>query len=283
MGSTVTTSRTDANDGGRRSWAGGWLAVAAVVVLGTGALVASLLTARDVVLAIGGLTAVLLPAIALAWAGRRTASVEWMDVVPAAALGIGIVVLLGLGLNLLPFGLNRWSWLLSGVLMLIAAWGLNRGRSPGLPSLSRPIGLTASGWVMLGAAAMLAAGALTIARLGVVTPAEAFTQLWIGPGSDTANTVQVGVQNDEGETTEYRLDVLVDGTLVGSWSPIRLGPGERWTAEAAITVPADEELEARLYRTAQPDELYRRVALRGPVQAPTEAPGAAAVPPGGTP
>jgi hypothetical protein len=203
----------------------------------------------------------LVPAIALGWALRARGEERRIDgAVVAAAFGLGSLALGGFVLNLLPSGLNRWSWLgLAGVFLLVA-YALARV-APRLPPVQlavRPGGRQA---LMLAAAAGITGLALVVARVGVHQPTEAFTALWLDRGTGGAFTL--GVQNEEADQVAYRIDVTLDGQLVATFPSIVLPTGGDWTRELAGPVAPGSRLEAQLYRETQPTVVYRSAVVWG--------------------
>ena len=59
------------------------------------------------------------------------------------------------------------------------------------------------------AAVLVAAAAVTLARIGVSDqPQPGFTQLWLSPARQKADTLILGISNNQGSTTSYRLVLL---------------------------------------------------------------------------
>jgi hypothetical protein len=110
-------------------------------------------------------------------------------------------------------------------------------------------------------AVLIAAGALTLARLGVaVQPQPGFTQLWLAPPHQKAHTVVLGVSNDEGSTTSYRLVVLHNQQVSATWN-FTLAEGQTWQRSVPFT--GTYTLVANLYRLPDLARPYRYVTTHG--------------------
>jgi uncharacterized membrane protein len=84
-----------------------------------------------------------------------------------------------------------------------------------------------------------------------------FTELWLSPGQGAAAaTTDLGVRNDEGRPTDYR---LLLSTSIGTtdWD-LQLQPTQTW--HVPVTIPADGQATAELYRGGT-DTPYRVVNL----------------------
>ena len=190
------------------------------------------------------------------------------------ALSLVIVILGGLVLDLMPFGLQAGSWavLLGDITLGACAVALVRRRGQNLPT---PGSLSAGGYIglnfrqglLLGLSALIVCGAVAVSIIGAERqPYPGFTQLWILPagGANAKNAVSLGVSNMELTTMEYRLAVNVDGKTVKEWPSIDLNPNEKW--EATLLLPqtghaGNAKIEADLYRADAPTRIYRHVVL----------------------
>jgi uncharacterized membrane protein len=140
-----------------------------------------------------------------------------------------------------------------------------KGLGDGGPATRRGAGLRLAHGVQLGLAAVLVGTALVVSRDGASQQAGGFTQLWMLPAGDASqDTMRLGITNRELEEVRYRVLVTSNGTTVGSWPLIRLGPNEQWESTVALAAaqPHAETVEALLYRLDAPDTLYRRVVVR---------------------
>jgi hypothetical protein len=88
-------------------------------------------------------------------------------------------------------------------------------------------------------------------------PQPGFTQLWLSPQQD-ASTLSLGVTNDQGRTTSYRLVLQRDGQAIDTWN-LTLGEGRTWQRQVQFT--GNEALTARLYRLPDLTHLYRYVSI----------------------
>jgi hypothetical protein len=87
----------------------------------------------------------------------------------------------------------------------------------------------------------------------------AFTQLWLSPrgGSTTASTASLGITNDEGRTTRYRLILTRHGRASASWN-VSLANGQTW--QRSIAFSSSYPVSASLYRLPDLTHPYRHVA-----------------------
>ncbi len=184
-------------------------------------------------------------------------------------LSIAIAVIGGLVLNLLPQGLEAQTWALwlgaaaifDGMIALL----LSARAFPARASRPRvaPI-MQANQALMILVALLLVAGSIVVARTGALhQPYPGFTQLWMVQGT-IPSTVQVGVQNEEGETVSYWLVVRQGATPIQAYYDIHINAGEVWNS--VIPLPPDvngmqQPIEAQLYRADQPNHVYRNVRL----------------------
>jgi hypothetical protein len=127
------------------------------------------------------------------------------------------------------------------------------------PGGSRPTWRVSPGHVAVFAVAILvAAGAVGLAAFGAARqPQPGFTQLWLSPQQD-ASTLSLGVTNDQGRTTSYRLVLQRDGQAIDTWN-LTLGEGRTWQRQVQFT--GNEALTARLYRLPDLTHIYRYVSI----------------------
>ena len=192
-------------------------------------------------------------------------------------LSISLTALSGLVLNWTPWGLQAGTWILwlGGLTVIASLVGMLRLQrqkeqiiaSPN-PSRSGRFGgkstfnLYQSG--MLAMAVVIVVIALVVARNGAEQTSSAFTQLWILP-TDQANSVRVGIVNDEQTTVQYHLQLQVKGVMVNDWPSIQLNSGQKWENLIGLVGGAGPgDVQALLYRLDAPTQVYRRVVL-GPI------------------
>lgn len=215
----------------------------------------------NLLLALGGLLAVAVPAAMLIAALRRRPSRRAPVVVLIAGVTIPVVVLAGVVLDAVGVGLGRWSWLGLGALELGLAvlWAgdlrMPRPRSVGWRSALLLIGALTVGAASLG-----------LAEAGVPAPVEPFTQLWVAPASGSQATATIGLENDEGTPSRYHVELRSRGTTLASWT-VALATGERWTLPIAVSAPAGTAVQILAYRDGAGDQPYRQVELWGPLGA----------------
>jgi hypothetical protein len=117
----------------------------------------------------------------------------------------------------------------------------------------------------LACAAVLAFSALLSARDGALAHKQfSYTQFWMLPARDDPAAITIGVSNREKERVSYSLDLMVDGNLLNHVEGIRLEDGGLWTQDFSLSLDPDARgtVEAWLFRSDQPDLIYRRAIQR---------------------
>jgi uncharacterized membrane protein len=204
-------------------------------------------------------------------------------------LSLTVSVLGGLVLNFTPWGIgpNSWAVFLTCITAASGAVGVARRTVQGVDAEDRQPwhqGMTADElrgplWgakprtgLLFGLAALLATGALGVARFGATQqPGPEFTQLWIVPAnSGSQYAVRVGVRSFEHTPTNYRLQVKLNGGVVRQWPSIVLKPEQTWEVDLILAPgcgscpPNTQAIEAVLYRADRPDVVYRSARLEAP-------------------
>jgi uncharacterized membrane protein len=190
-----------------------------------------------------------------------------------AALGLTFIVPIVAGLVLYIAGvpLRRASWLavLGGVTLACDAALLLRRRTGRAPPFRWPRGTRRlPRWhaAVFAAAVVIAACGVGLARVGAaVQPQPLFTQLWLSTRGVSAGTIKIGITNDEGHTTAYRLVEKLNGHVKTSWN-VTLGNGDTW--QKTVPFNGTSSLAAYLYRLPDLSTAYRYVNTNG-----DEAPG----------
>jgi uncharacterized membrane protein len=178
-------------------------------------------------------------------------------------LGVGmsivVAILVALGLNQLPAGITNQTVAvaLSAITLVCVVAGLARRRfevwQVGETEADDDIQHEASkpfGPELLALAVILTVSAVFVAVLGTVqAPQPGFTQLWMLNGSE-ANTIQVGIRNQEAGALKYRLEIETQGQILRT-AEIDLGSGEQTLQTIslpALTGSTPQTVTARLYR-----------------------------------
>lgn len=201
--------------------------------------------------------------------GPATAGLERALV--AVGLAFIVPILAGLVLYTAGVPLRRASWLsvLGGVTLACDAALLLRRETGRAPPFRWPTGMRRlPPWhaAAFGAAVVIAVLGVGLARVGAdVQPQPAFTQLWLSTRGVSAGTIKVGVANDEGATTAYRLVLMRNGHAGTTWN-ITLANGDTWQRTVAFNHKGS--LAANLYRLPDLTTPYRHVNTNG-----DEAPG----------
>jgi hypothetical protein len=218
--------------------------------------------------------------------GSRTTGLEL--VVVMAGLALAVPVLGGLLLYAAGVPLHRPGWLglLAGVTLAAdtalfarrraaavgrpdrpamqvqpVPSGLEETGEPRLaPGEPRPAG-RASRWhvAVFAVAVLVAAAAVGLAVTGAVRqPQPGFTQLWLSPQQQSVHTLSLGVTNNQGRATSYRLVLRRDGRVISTWN-LTLGEGRSWQRTVPFT--GKQVLAARLYRLPDLTHPYRHVSV----------------------
>jgi hypothetical protein len=108
---------------------------------------------------------------------------------------------------------------------------------------------------------VIAAGAVVAALTGALhQPYPGYTQLWLVPQRQHAGTASLGVSNHQGATTRYRLVLLRQAQVSGTWD-LTLADGQTW--QRAVPLTAATPVAARLYRLPDLSRAYRYVTTTG--------------------
>jgi uncharacterized membrane protein len=218
--------------------------------------------------------------------GSRIAGLE--RVVVMAGLALAVPVLGGLLLDAARVPLSRPGWLglLAGVTLAADTALFARRRAAVAGRADRPAtqvqmvpsGLAAPGeprpapgeprparrasrWhvAVFAVAVLVAAGAVGLAVVGAARqPQPGFTQLWLSSQQQDAHTLSLGVTNDQGRTTSYRLVLQRAGRVIGTWN-LTLGEGRTW--QRSVPVTGKQTMAAALYRLPDLTHPYRHVSV----------------------
>jgi hypothetical protein len=181
-------------------------------------------------------------------------------------LALAVPALGGLLLYAAGAPLHRAAWLglLAGVTLVAdVVLFLRRRAGRAAPFRWQPPGWRLPRWhsAAFAAAVLIAAGGLGLARLGVaIQPQPGFTQLWLAPPDQHHHTASLGVSNDQGSTTRYRLVLLRNGRVRATWN-LALADGQTW--QRAVLFSGKDALAANLYRLPDLTHAYRHVAADG--------------------
>jgi hypothetical protein len=199
--------------------------------------------------------------------GPRVVGLERVTV--AAGLAFCVPILGGLLLFLAKVPLRRESWLalLAGVTLaadlalLSRRWLSRRHSGPEPPSQHTGRRLPTRHIAAYGAAVVIAAGAVGLARVGAAKQHyPGFTQLWLARPSANALNADLGVGNHEGKTMRYRLVILHNGHPAAAWN-LTLANGQTWQRSPAFS--GHFILTANLYRLPDTSQPYRHVDIVG--------------------
>ena len=231
-----------------------WLLAAAALIVAALLVLAGL---SDFVQALAGLVLVVTPSLLLAWPLLRPRFGVAGAFAIASAFSIGMIVITGLLLNLLPWGLQRGTWLAYVAVVIALAFVIDRARI----GRARATVEVHTHEVVLGViGAGLLVSAFLVARLFSADPGESFTLLSISAASDApTSAVVVRIESRENAPTGYRLEILRNGTLFTRFEPIQLTGGQMWIHRFAT---GSGGIEARLFRLSDTGTLYRWVRVQ---------------------
>src|SRR5262245_30538446 len=200
------------------------------------------------------------------------------------SLSLSTVILCGFVLNRTPWGLRPESWavilsdvVLGGSLIAFARRHLIPAGSPSeahdqpaptaqpetaaRPHLSLGVGQS----MLFGLAIAVIAGSVLLARgEAALRPAPDIIQLWMLPVDQVESPrLRIGVNSVGQAAGVFRLQIERDGYIVREWPSLSIVQGQRWEETRTLDgrQPGSGSFEARLYRSEQPNVVYRRVAL----------------------
>jgi hypothetical protein len=192
--------------------------------------------------------------------GSRVTGLEKVAV--SAGLALVVPVLGGLLLFFAHVPLFRAAWLgLMVVVTLACAMALYLRRRTGQ---AEPFELPQVVWrgspwhaVTFAAAVLIAIAAVAIAREGVALQKEpTFTQLWLTQERHDARLGNLGVTNNQGAATSYRLVLLRRGKVSDTWN-FTLDSGKTW--QRTVNLTDSYTITANLYRLPNLKQPYRYV------------------------
>lgn len=196
--------------------------------------------------------------------GSRTVGLE--RVIVMVALALAVPILGGLLLYAIRVPLHRPGWLglLAGVTLAADAALFLRRRAAGTASVTWPSSWRAPRWraLVFAAAVLIAACGVGLASAGVARqPQPGFTELWLSPQHHYVHILNLGVRNDQGRTTSYRVVLLRDGRAASTWN-LTLGDGHFWQRPVPFT--GQDILAVALYRLPDLAHPYRFVSTGTP-------------------
>jgi hypothetical protein len=110
--------------------------------------------------------------------------------------------------------------------------------------------------LIYGAAVVIAAATIVMAVMSSDNQSQAgYTQLWMAPSKNTA-IASLGVENQQGSTVAYRLQLLKKGHVSDTWN-LTLTNGQTWQLNIPYT--SKYSLAANLYRLPNLTDPYRTV------------------------
>lgn len=179
----------------------------------------------------------------------------------AIALALMVPIFGGLGLYAAGIPLDRPAW--AGLLAVVTLAGAvvvlttRRRRDEGGRRKPRPRRWSAWHAVAFGAAAVIAAEAVGLAVVSAnAQKYPGYTQLWLSPLQNKPLIASLGVTNEQGSTTQYRLVLRRKGRVSATWN-LTLTNGQTWQRTVAVT--DKYSIAAHLYRLPDLSRPYRNV------------------------
>jgi uncharacterized membrane protein len=181
----------------------------------------------------------------------------------ATGLALMVPVFGGMGLYVAGIPLNRTAWV--GVLSVATLTGAaaalitrRRRRDDTAPRRSaRKRQWSAWHAVAFGAAAVIAAAAVGLAVVSAdAQKYSGYTQLGLTPLPGQSSRASLGVQNEQGVTTQYRLVLRRKGRVSATWT-LTLANGQAWQRTVSYTTSL--AMAASLYRLPDLKDPYRQV------------------------
>jgi hypothetical protein len=181
-------------------------------------------------------------------------------------IGTGLALMLpifgGLGLYAVGISLHPTAWLgllAGGTIVGVAVLAILRRNSepsePGTRAKMR-IKLPVRHALIYGAAAVFAVATIVIAVISSNNQSQpGYTQLWMSQVKNEA-VASLGVNNQQGGTVVYRLQLLKKGRVSATWN-LTLTNGQTWQRDIPYT--SKYSLAANLYRLPNLSDPYRTV------------------------
>lgn len=195
--------------------------------------------------------------------GSRVTGLERVAVMTGLALAVP--ALGGLVLYAAGVPLHRPGWLVlfagttlvSGAVLFLRRRAGESGAGDGPESPAPPRRVPFWPAAAFAAAVLLAGGGVALARIGVAAqPRSGFTQMWLSPRHD-GQRLDLGVGNDQGSTTSYRLVLRRGGHVAATWN-LTLADGQTW--QGSVPSAGSRAVVADLYRLPDTTHPYRHVA-----------------------
>jgi hypothetical protein len=240
------------------------LVIAVVIaVLGCAAAVENAPTALTIILGAG-----LIAAPGYLWAEvllKRLGS-AFERVMIGTGLALMLPIFGGLVLYAAGISLRRDAWLgllaggtIVGAVVLAILRRKTDPAEPGTPAKAKTK-LPVRHALIYGAAAVFAVATIVIAVISSDKQSQpGYTQLWMAPGKNAA-IASLGVDNQQGSTVAYRLQLLKKGKVSDTWN-LTLTNGQTWQLDIPYT--SKYSLAANLYRLPNLNDPYRTVGNNG--------------------
>lgn len=185
-------------------------------------------------------------------------------------IGTGLALMLpifgGLGMWAAGISLRRAAWLglfAGGTVVGIVVLAIVRRKSEPSDPATRAkikIKLPVRHALIYGAAAVIAGATVVIAVISSDRQSQpGYTQLWMSPDKNEA-VASLGVNNQQGGTVVYRLQLLKKGKVSATWN-LTLTNGQTWQRDIPYT--SKYALNANLYRLPNLNDPYRTVGNNG--------------------
>lgn len=233
---------------------------------------------------LGFLLALVLPGYALSYAFNPSLPLGFVSR-GFFTLGFSIIVeiLGGLGLSLLPGGLQpiSWAFFVSGVTLISSTIAIVRGFRPTITYNLKFNKTQFIRYSLLTLAGLILISSFIMSRSNVIVQGNSgFTQLWILPSSDKDVSkiagdekkvsgkdgyivLKIGVTSHEPNKLSYRIEFSPDDNIEVKPTFFELKPGETWQSLQYLdTINSNQTVTVKLYRSDAPNIIYRTVTFQ---------------------
>jgi len=186
----------------------------------------------------------------------------------SCGFSLGLAAVGGILLHFTPWGLQSASWIvfLGGITLLGNGVALVRiGTTAGVDLSVVQISFRPHQLLLMVLAVVVLAGAYLTARAGAENrPVPPYTQTWLLWANEAQTEVKLGIQNREGVSRQYQLQLSTYQGQVQEWPVITLAAGETWETlyPTPPNVTETDFVRATIYRLDAPQDSYREVYLR---------------------
>jgi hypothetical protein len=234
--------------------------VGVIAVLGCVAAAAHAPTAVTIVLGVGLLV---VPGYLWTEVLLKRGGLDFERVMIGTGLALMLPIFGGLVLYAAGISLHRAAWIgllageaIAGVAVVAILRRNSESSEPGTRTKLR-IHLPVRHALIYGAAAVFAVSTVVIAVISADKQSQpGYTQLWMAPVKNNEALASLAVNNEQGSTVVYRLQLLKKGRVSATWN-LTLANGQTWQRDIPYT--SKYSVAANLYRLPNLRDPYRTV------------------------